>query len=437
MRALITSFFLYSLCSSLLWGAQFGPYTYTETGGEIEITDYSGSETGLLEIPALINGFPVTKLGDSAFGLSNFNALSIPSSVTHIGQLTFQGCTKLLSLTIPSTVQSIGESAFFENYELKSIVFEDGDVTLGSSVFVRCLGLESVRLGEGMTALSNGMFVNCRELRTIDIPDSATSVGTQTFFGCSSLHTVSLGIGITEISDGMFGSCGSLRSLLIPETITSIGTEAFASCSSLKSIMIPASVDTIKGKAFQSCNSLQAAIFLGDAPTTFLNGDPSFFIPNGVFAFHPNAFKVYFLMGNTGFSIPTWEGYPAEELDATALPPAPWLVANCLPLNSDFTQSLNSHGIDLLTCYAFGLDPLNPAPSAYTNCVNDTGMMSVEFYGASPGVNYAGKMSTNLSDWNVLSFTLSAARPDGRRTMTSTGATAPRAFMRVEAVKSW
>jgi hypothetical protein len=40
--------------------------------------------------------------------------VTIPSSVTTIGQNAFWGCTSLASVTIPSSVTSIGQQAFFQ-----------------------------------------------------------------------------------------------------------------------------------------------------------------------------------------------------------------------------------------------------------------------------------------------------------------------------------
>ena len=54
------------------------------------------------------------KLGYGAFsGCSGLTSLTIPSSVTEIGELAFEGCSGLTSLTIPSSVTSIGEGVFY------------------------------------------------------------------------------------------------------------------------------------------------------------------------------------------------------------------------------------------------------------------------------------------------------------------------------------
>jgi len=416
---------------------QSGPFTYTVSNGEVTITNYDDpGEDHALHIPGAIEGNSVTAIGDAAFALSTFTSITIPSSMKRLGAFSFQGCIRYSTLFIPNSLESIGDQAFFENYGLQSLVFEDGDISLGSSVFVRCLGLVSVRLGQGMTEISAGMFANCRKLCAIDIPDTVERAGVQAFFGCSNLVSVRLGLGMTEIADQMFSSCTRLKSIQLPSTIISIGEEAFASCTRLASVVIPGSVTTIRAKAFQACRALDAFIFLGDAPTTFENGNPDSPIPSGVFAFHSPEFKIFFLRGNAGFTEPHWMSEPSESLDAVKLPPAPWLVSHGLPLSSDFSQTLNDQGVDLFTCYAFNLDPRDPDLRRVSVFRATSSGGELDFYGASPGVHYEAVWSDNLLDWLSSDITTGTPRPDGRVTSTL-HSDRTQAFMRVEANRGW
>ena len=77
------------------------------------ITKYIGSETEVV-IPSEINGVKVTSIGDWTFGYSNnlMRSITIPNSVTSIGNYAFAGCSSLTSITISNSVTSIGGHSF-------------------------------------------------------------------------------------------------------------------------------------------------------------------------------------------------------------------------------------------------------------------------------------------------------------------------------------
>jgi hypothetical protein len=55
----------------------------------------------------------VTSIGNMAFAdCTGLTSITIPNSVTSIGARAFEGCTGLTSITIPNSVTSIGSSAF-------------------------------------------------------------------------------------------------------------------------------------------------------------------------------------------------------------------------------------------------------------------------------------------------------------------------------------
>lgn len=64
-----------------------------------------------------INGVPITKIGDNAFasyknGYITAQSLTLPSGLTDIGSLAFNGCEGITSITLPSGLTSIGGNAF-------------------------------------------------------------------------------------------------------------------------------------------------------------------------------------------------------------------------------------------------------------------------------------------------------------------------------------
>ena len=62
--------------------------------GTATITGCDPKPTGDLIIPDAIDGFPVTSIGESAFkGCSGLTSVTLPSSITKIGNLAFPNHT--------------------------------------------------------------------------------------------------------------------------------------------------------------------------------------------------------------------------------------------------------------------------------------------------------------------------------------------------------
>jgi len=225
-------------------------------------------------------------IGDGAFWYcESLQSVTIPDSVTSIGNRAFEGCS-LHSVTIPDSVTSIGDHAF-EGCSLHSVTIPDSVTSIGDRAFKDC-SLQSVTIPESVTIIKGNPFVNCParvinrsnhftifegNLYTSDrrklisylskgenfiIPDSVTSIGDSAFDHCSSLQSVTILDSVTSIGDSVFSWCRSLQSVTIPDSVTSIGNWAFGGCSSLQSVTIPDSVTSIGNSVFSWCRSLQS-----------------------------------------------------------------------------------------------------------------------------------------------------------------------------------
>ena len=199
----------------------------------------------------------VTSIGDHAFeGCSSLASVTIPDSVTSIGGSVFYGCSSLASVTIPNSVTSIGDYAFYYCSSLASVTIPDSVTSIGSSAFYGCSSLASVSILAELTSIRSYTFSGCSGLESINIPDSVTSIGAGAFNTCRSLTDIELPSSLTEIDAVAFGGCSKLEQITIPSGVTLIGFRAFADCYGLKSVSIPASVTDIGNGAFADCRSL-------------------------------------------------------------------------------------------------------------------------------------------------------------------------------------
>ncbi len=202
-------------------------------------------------------GSRLKKIGNSAFQLcSGLTSVRIPESVTEIESSAFRDCYSLSSITIPEGVTSIEGLAFNACRSLSSVRIPEGVTSIGNWAFSGCSSLTGITIPEGVTSIGWYAFQGCSSLTSITIPKRVTSIGDSAFRGCSSLTSMRIPEGVTSIGNGVFSDCSGLTSITISESVTSIGWSAFSGCSSLSSITIPEGVTSIENDAFRDCSGL-------------------------------------------------------------------------------------------------------------------------------------------------------------------------------------
>ena len=249
----------------------------------------------------------VTSIGYMAFsGCTSLTSINIPNSVTSIGEAAFSGCTSLTSINIPSSVTSIGQSAFYGCSGLTSINIPNGVTSIGGSAFSFCSGLESINIPSSVTSIGGSAFSYCSRLESINIPSSVTSIGEKAFEGCSWLRYVTIP-GHISFKDN-FGTTSYINTVIISGGSTTIHNSSFESCSKIKYISIPNSVTSIGQKAFYCCSGLtsinipSSVTSIGGSAFSYCSGLTSINIPNSVTSIGRGAF--YRCSGLTSINIP-------------------------------------------------------------------------------------------------------------------------------------
>ena len=217
---------------------------------------YLGNEISST-LPADYNGENYV-IGAEAFkNNSSLTIVTIPNSVTSIGNNAFYDCTRLINVTIGNGVTSIGDYAFEYCSSLTSITIPNSVTSIGNEAFRYCTGLTSVTIPNSVTSIGDFSFSGCYSLTNITIPNSVTSIGRYAFSGCSSLTSITIPNSVTSIGNYAFGDCSGLTSVTIPNSVTSIGIAAFYACSSMEELYIGSSIESIGDNAFASCDKIK------------------------------------------------------------------------------------------------------------------------------------------------------------------------------------
>ncbi len=223
-----------------------------------------------------------------AYKLPQLTNVTIPNSITSIGECAFQGCSALNTLNFNAVlcddfISTATKRPFFglnistinigDNVEKIPAYFAHGmtsltNTTIGNSVasigsyaFYNCTNLASIVIPNSVTSICSYAFYNCSGLTSIDIPNSVNSIASGAFYNCSGLTNINISNTITTIENFSFRNCSGLSNLTIPNSVTYIASYAFNGCSGLTSITIPSAVTSIGEAAFQGCSAADTLNF--------------------------------------------------------------------------------------------------------------------------------------------------------------------------------
>lgn len=152
----------------------------------------------------------ITEIIEWAFAGYEGENVVIPNGVTGIADYAFYDCYELVSITIPSSVTHIGNLVFPVFCNIKEVHITD--------VATWC-GIDFASASSNPLYYAHSLYLNGELVTDLVIPDSVTSIGEYAFYGCSGLTSVTIGEGVTSIGDYAFASCIGLTSVTFEGTV--------------------------------------------------------------------------------------------------------------------------------------------------------------------------------------------------------------------------
>ncbi len=275
-------------CTGAAWGAQPGDGEsgkYIFSGGTIEgiqktfIEGIEPEDDGYryvdLDIPAEIDGRPVTAIGDSAFYPASYSAypelrvrsisLARASSLQTIGKYAFYnmggslyGAMEPSLLKLPEGLRSIGGNAFCYQRGIGGDLFiPDSVESIEASAFMGAGFDGTLRLPENpaFVRLESQTFKDCRFSGVLTIPDNVTAIAGGSVFTGARFSRLILHDGIEEIGKSSFRDCAALTE--IQTAGGNAGSENAAAAAAL-----PSGLKVLGDNAFNGCAGLEGSVVL-------------------------------------------------------------------------------------------------------------------------------------------------------------------------------
>lgn len=217
-------------------------------GGSLSATEGGSGIKGLhiyvgdIEIPASVNGVPVTAIDQYAFsGNIELTSVTIPASVREIGAEAFAQCENLASVVIPEGVTEIKAGTFCGKSAV-SVTIPNSVKTISHMAFLKNTRLTTINFDLANSQLQQieaSAFSGCTALKTFAMPVSVEKIGTYAFRNCSQLNNLIIESRVSQMDSLCFNGCSRLTSIHMKPTTPPIVAGSTLSISSKATIYVP------------------------------------------------------------------------------------------------------------------------------------------------------------------------------------------------------
>lgn len=143
----------------------------------------------------------------------------------------------LKSITMPSSITAIGNYAFYYDYEITALVVPSSVTILPNYLLEHCYGFKRLAMPPSVTTINTYAMANAPAIESITIPYTVTSFGTYAFNYCTNIRHIFIPSGVTSLNvSNAFSQLRTLTSVTVPSSVTSIGSNVFAECRGLGAI---------------------------------------------------------------------------------------------------------------------------------------------------------------------------------------------------------
>lgn len=227
MKKFITIFLTFLLTALCL--SSFGCGASASTGLEFEFAGDTAVLVGLgactdtdIVVPDTVDGKKVVKIADGAFSGTAIKSVSIPNTVTEIGNRAFLECKELKETTILSGVE-YGENVYLGS-GVKKATIQNGVEELSKNLFAGATYLSEIEFLGSTKKICDGAF-SFSGIKRITIPDTVVEIESNAFRG-SKIEIAIIPTSVTTMGKYVFADCGSLNFVTLNASAKPVGWDA-------------------------------------------------------------------------------------------------------------------------------------------------------------------------------------------------------------------
>lgn len=232
-------------------GSQGLEYRWNPAENTYSIIGVGDCKDADVVIPAIHNDFPVVEIEYKAFNdYVRMKSITIPDTLTKIGDYVFYGCTRFNAIYI-SNMAAWTETEFAEHS-----FYRYPDLYLNGEL------VTEIVIPDEVERIGNYAFVDCPFITDLTIPDNVKIIGEGAFMSCDNLNNVIMSDGIESVGSNAFSKSTRLK-FNEYENAEYLGNESNgyivlvkAKDKNISSVIIHPTAKVISDEAFKGCNLL-------------------------------------------------------------------------------------------------------------------------------------------------------------------------------------
>lgn len=207
--------------------------------------------------------FPETleTIGSNSFKKCNrLTEVTIPKNVTKVetdlyDNGLFTECENLTKVVFEEGMETIPAYILNASKSVEEISIPQTVTTIGEDAFKKLEQLQSVELPKQLKVIGIGAFEECSVLNSITFPKTLTTIGSNSFKKCNRLTEVTIPKSVTKVQTDLFDNspfveCENLNKVIFEEGMQEIPAYILQNASDVKAVDIPISVTKVQNKAF-------------------------------------------------------------------------------------------------------------------------------------------------------------------------------------------